>query len=31
VATMKSPARILIADDSPASLDIMRTRLVSQG
>ena len=28
---MRSPPRILIADDSPASLDILRTRLVSQG
>ena len=28
---MRFPPRILIADDSPASLDILRTRLVSQG
>jgi adenylate cyclase len=31
VASVRSPPRILIADDSPASLDILRTRLVSQG
>ena len=28
---MRNPARILIADDSPASLDILKTRLASQG
>jgi class 3 adenylate cyclase len=28
---VRSPPRVLIADDSPASLDILRTRLVSQG
>ena len=28
---MRSPPRILIADDNPANLDILRTRLASQG
>jgi adenylate cyclase len=28
---MRSPARILIADDNPPALDILRTRLASQG
>ena len=28
---MRSPPLIVIADDSPPSLDILRTRLVSQG
>jgi adenylate cyclase len=28
---VRAPPRILVADDNPASLDILRTRLVSQG
>jgi len=28
---MRSPARILIADDNAANVDILRTRLVAQG
>jgi class 3 adenylate cyclase/AmiR/NasT family two-component response regulator len=28
---MRSPPRILVADDNPANVDILRTRLVSQG
>src|SRR5260370_16825904 len=28
---MRSPPRILVADDNAANLDILRTRLVSQG
>ena len=29
--TLRNPARIVVADDSPASLDILKTRLASQG
>jgi adenylate cyclase len=31
VQTLRNPARIVVADDSPASLDILKTRLASQG
>src|SRR4051794_28344752 len=31
VQTLRNPASIVVADDSPASLDILKTRLASQG